>query len=65
MSAKRQAHERHQFTVDRLLRAYSSRLGVTEAEGSVKNKPAPRTKSKQSRASSTARARGSSAAAGA
>ena len=62
MSAKRRAHERHQFIVDELLRTYSSRLGVTRAEESLeKNKPATRGKRKQPRESSKGQARGSSA----
>jgi hypothetical protein len=53
MSAKRQAHKRHQFTVDGLLRAYSYPLS---AEKPIpENKPVLRKKSKEPNASSTER----------
>ena len=56
MSAKRQAHKRHQFTVDRLLRAYSHPLRANRAERPIpKNKPVLRKKSKEPDASSTER----------
>ena len=55
MSAKRQAHKRHQFTVDRLLR-YSHPLRANREESPIpKNKPVLRKKSKEPDASSTER----------
>jgi hypothetical protein len=53
MSAKRQAHKRHQFTVEGLLADYSMRLSVSEPETAIaKTKPAPLKKGKQPDASS-------------
>jgi len=54
MSAKRQPHKRHQFTVDGLLRAYSYPLGVNQAEKPIaKNTPVPQKKNMKPDASST------------